>query len=56
MVQVPELDVTVSSRDKVGAVVGEGDGGHLTGHLVGGHHHVFLPDMKTSTWSRHYLL
>lgn len=56
MVQVPELDVTVSGRDKVGAVVGEGDGGHLTGHLVGGHHHVFLPDMKTSTWSRHYLL
>lgn len=50
MVQVPELDMTVSGRDEVGAVIGEGDGSHLTGHLVGGHHHVFLPNIITSTW------
>lgn len=42
MVQVPELDVAVAGGDEVGAVVGEGDGGHLTGHLVGRHQHVFL--------------
>lgn len=42
MVQVPELDVAVASSHKVGAVIREGDGGHLTGHLIGCYHHIFL--------------
>lgn len=42
MVQVPELDVAVASSDEVGAVIREGDGSHLTGHLIGCYHHVFL--------------
>ena len=42
MVQVPELDVAVAGRNKVGAVVGEGDGRHFTGHLIGCNHDVFL--------------
>lgn len=42
MVQVPELDVTIAGGYKVGAVVGEGDGRHLAGHLVGSYHHILL--------------
>lgn len=42
MIQVPELDVSVPSSDEVGAVVREGDGRHLAGHLVGGDQDVLL--------------
>lgn len=47
VIQVPELDVSVTSGDKVGAVVREGDGRHLTGDLVGGNQDVFLRDKQT---------
>lgn len=47
MVQVPELDVAIASGHKVGAVVGEGDGRHLAGHLVGSDHHVLLLNANT---------
>lgn len=42
MIQVPELDMAVAGGDKVGAVVGEGDGRHLTGDLIGSDQDVFL--------------
>lgn len=42
VVQVPELDVAVAGGHEVGAVVREGDGRHLAGHLVGGDHHILL--------------
>lgn len=47
MVQVPELDVAIAGSHEVGAVVGEGDGRHLAGHLVGSHHHVLLLSTNT---------
>lgn len=48
MIQVPELDVSVPSGDEVGAVVREGHGGHLAGHLVGSDQDVLLrTDGKT---------
>lgn len=42
MVQVPELDVSVTGGDEVGAVIREGDGRHLTGDLIGSNQNVFL--------------
>lgn len=42
VIQVPELDVSVPGGDEVGAVVGEGDGPNLAGHLVGGDQDVLL--------------
>lgn len=42
LVQIPELHVSVANGDKVGAVLREGHARHLTGHLVGGYHRVFL--------------
>lgn len=42
MVQIPKLDMSVPNCDKVGAVLGERHARHLTGHLVGSHHYVFL--------------
>lgn len=42
MVQVPELDMAVAGGNKVRAVIRKGDSGHLTGHLVGCDHNVFL--------------
>lgn len=48
MVQVPELDVSVSSGNEVGAVIREGDGGHFAGHLIGRHDYVFLKQTDSS--------
>lgn len=42
VVQIPELDVSVSHCDKVGAVLGERHARHLTGHLVGSYDDIFL--------------
>lgn len=44
MVQIPKLDMSVPHCDKVGAVLRERHTGHLTGHLVGSHHYVFLQE------------
>lgn len=48
VVQVPELDVSVSSGNEVGAVIREGDGGHFAGHLIGRHDYVFLKQTDSS--------
>lgn len=47
MVQIPELDVSVPNSHKVGPVLREGDGRHLTGHLVSRHHHIHLQENHT---------
>lgn len=46
MIQVPELDMAVAGGDEVGAVVGEGDGRHLTGDLIGSNQDVFLRNKR----------
>lgn len=46
VIQVPELDMSVAGGDKVGAVVGEGDGRHLAGDLIGSDQDVFLRDKR----------
>lgn len=40
--RVPEFDVPVACSDEVAAIFREGHRCHPTGHLVGGHHNVFL--------------
>lgn len=42
VVQIPEFDMSVAHGYEVGAVLGEGHACHLTGHLVGSHHHILL--------------
>lgn len=46
VVQVPKLDVAVAGGNKVGVVIRKGNSGHLTGHLIGCDHNVFLTDRK----------
>lgn len=47
MVQIPKLDMSVPHCDKVGAVLRERHARHLTGHLVGSHHDIFLQESAT---------
>lgn len=42
VVQIPEFDMSVAHGNEVRAVLGEGHTCHLTGHLVGSHHHILL--------------
>lgn len=42
VIQVPEADVSVSRRHKIGAVLREGHRSHFTRHLIGSHHNISL--------------
>lgn len=48
VIQIPELDMSVAHGYKVGAVLRERHACHLTGHLVGCYHNVFLRESKST--------
>lgn len=54
VIQIPELDMSVSHSYKVGAVLGERHTRHLTGYLVGCYNNIFLQENKINYKCKNY--